>query len=472
MILGSSTFGSGILGSDAEMTVFGMTAVADDSTASVALTVSGLDFAQYITIQRANLLTDEFNVVRGANQVATYSGPGYELGVNLLGSEDSGFETGTGSWAAGTNCASIAQSASFAYTGFNSLAVTSSAAGIVVVDKGNSYSSQVAVVPGETYQFSYWVYTANSTRMANIEVNYYLQPANNLMETDSFTTQGVAYTNLVANGWTQVSITTTAPAGCNFADIQCQPIAQGTAEIFYIDNAFYGEYSFTGFPSSTFTVTDYECPLNTPVTYIAEMGILVDGVPTLVLGAFSNTVELSAESGTAWIKNVLAPGLNQLVTISSMSDAVSAARTQSTYVIGRKNPIVLVDAMGGRSGTITFLTQSLADKETLLATLASPQSQSLFLQTAAVDGFNDMYFSINTSVTENRPAGVSYDPTRLVPVTYIEVDSPSDAVTAISENDWLDVLNGWSSWQDMLSQRPTWLTVLTAPFGTYPGDSA
>lgn len=472
MILGSSTFGSGILGADAEMTVFGVTAVADDTTASVGLTVVGLDFAQYITITRNNNITGESTVVRAANQIATYTGPGYELGVNLLGSEDSGFETGAGSWVNSLNAGVPTQSSTFAYSGQYSLEVQGTSAGLLSVDKGNTYVSQVSVVPGETYQFSYWVYTSNSTRMANIQVEYYLQPANSLIETVSFVTQGVAYTNLTANGWTEVVITTTAPAGCNFANIQCQPIAQTSGEIFFIDDVFFGQYTFTGIPSGVFTVTDYECPLNTAVTYIAEMGILVEGVPTLVLGAFSNTVELSGASGTAWIKNVLAPGLNQQVTINTMSDAVSAARTQSTYVIGRKNPIVLVDAMGGRTGTITFVTATLADKETLLANLSSPQSQVLFLQTAAVDGFDDMYFSISTSVTENRPSGTSYDANRLIPITYIEVDSPSDAVTAISENSYLDVLNGWSTYQDLLSQRPTYLSVLTAPFGTYPGDSA
>ena len=470
MILGASTFGSGILGADDEITVFGITAIANDATASVALSVTGLDFAQYITITRNNITTGVTSPVRGANGVPIFSGTGYEYGPNLLSSEDTDFETGVGSWGNGANSSAPNQSSTFAYTGQYSLQINGLSAGITETIKGAQPYNMIPVTPGQTYSFSYWCYTTNSTRMADIGVIYYSQPNNTQILYQDLASQGLSYTNLTLGDWTQVTILTTAPAGANYVALFIEPIAQVSSEVFYVDEVYFGTYEFLGIPSGSFTITDYECPLNVEVNYTATTGILIDGMPSEIEATVSNDVELPAASGTVWLKNVLEPALNMQPVISSMSDAAQAARTQSTYVIGRSNPIVLVDAMGGRAGTITFVTEQLSDKATLQALLSSPQSQVLFLQTAEADGFNDMYFSINTSITENRPATASYDSNRLWPVTYIEVDSPADSVTSVLSNTYLDVL-GWSSYQDMLTQRPTYLSVLVAPFGDYPGDT-
>lgn len=76
------------------------------------------------------------------------------LNNNLLSLDDSGFESGIGTWAAGTNASALAQSSAWAFTGTRSLGWTATAAGDTkvatgsyVVSTGDPYIASLVVKP-------------------------------------------------------------------------------------------------------------------------------------------------------------------------------------------------------------------------------------------------------------------------------------------------------------------------------------
>lgn len=468
MLLGTSVLGTGVLGSvDVQPPVLAISAVATLATASVAITVTGLDLSQYVTIIR-NGSDGTQTIVRGANQHATFADSSITVGpTNVLSANDSSFESSVAGWDASTNCASTAQSATFAFLGTNSMKMTATAAGNMEAQLVDT----LTVTPNQTYILSYWVYTGNAGRTATIEIDYF-DATNTAISNDSLDLQGIVHTSLTKNSWTKIQLITTAPSNALFCVILVGPDAQLASEVFYIDDVALNTYTIIqGLNPGIFIITDFECPLNEYVTYTAQMGVSLYGTNTPVQSAFvtSTSVILNAPEGTVWLKNLMVPDLNTLVSTSSFSDVARTNRSQKNYIVGRKNPVVLKDTLGGRSGTITLQTNDLNTRTNFIGILESTSSAVLFIQACALDGFDDMYFCLDGDPVEQRPAIVSTDPTRLWTITYIEVDAPTDTATNAFSNDYLDVTQ-WFSYQDMFNQRSSYLSLLLVPFGSQPGD--
>lgn len=148
---------------------------------------------------------------------------------NMLATDDADLEASIGTWLAGSNVV-VSQSADFAFAGTKSLKMSAVGAGASMAAV-SAFPTGIPVVAGQSYWFSHEARAAASPRTVAIGVAWY----------DSTNTQigglGVSPgAPDVVGGWTQDTVTATAPAGavvCLFYDIVLSPGAAN--ELHYFD---------------------------------------------------------------------------------------------------------------------------------------------------------------------------------------------------------------------------------------------
>lgn len=151
------------------------------------------------------------------------------LPANLLSAAQADFETLPLGWQALSNCA-VAQSASQAWNGADSLALTASSAATMSATSTPG-TGAIAATVGTVY-FAAAHFRANSaTRNVSVNIAWY-DSSGTLLSTSSGTP--VADTN---SGWTRAYVVATAPASTAFAAVQTQVASAGNGEIHYVDGA-------------------------------------------------------------------------------------------------------------------------------------------------------------------------------------------------------------------------------------------
>jgi hypothetical protein len=136
------------------------------------------------------------------------------------------FETGPSGWVAETNC-TIAVSSAQAFTGTNSLAITTTAAGTATA----AASGGVPVSPSTAYTVSAYFRSEALAREARVTINLFTASGYE-------TTYGGATITTSTSGWTRSSYTFNTTA--NTASIRLRPAVQGVAaagEVHYFDAA-------------------------------------------------------------------------------------------------------------------------------------------------------------------------------------------------------------------------------------------
>lgn len=185
-----------------------------------------------------------------------------------------------------------------------------------------------------------------------------------------------------------------------------------------------------------------------------------------------NQLLTASPYSTAILQSIQQPALNLPVVVNDFKDWSIAGSVLGTYkVLGRENPIVLTDAMGGRTGTMillvspNFLTIYDLDDLDMLITY---RDTLLFQPFWAGAGMQDIYLKV-TDVSVSRLTIAKTDnstvPSHLVTVNFTEVDRPDTKGPATAIGTWGDVLNRFSTWQEVLSSRENWLDLLNRPSG-------
>ncbi|WP_198045596.1 hypothetical protein [Kitasatospora mediocidica] len=260
--------------------------------------------------------------------------------------------------------------------------------------------------------------------------------------------QALAYVSLTATGLTgydTVAVQRTNPDGSQVIIRNCNYVATG------------GSSSWAGF--------DLECPLGVAVTYtvIAQIHNGDGSITTATAG--SSPITIPTQNGTGWLKNLSQAALNTQITMTALSDVKRPGRQQQYPVIGRQNPVVISDVRGGRMGSFSLMTTAATDYLAVQTLLAS--GSTLFLQATPADMMADMYF-VAGDVTEHRPADTSTDPTRIWSIDFIEVDSPTGALTSIPGNSYTAVVS-FGTYQALVNHRATYLATLNTPYGSGSG---
>lgn len=155
------------------------------------------------------------------------------MSLQLLTTQDQGFEAGIGTWVAqpATGNCSIVQTAAQAHSGTKSLSISSTAGGTMSAWTGN-----YPVMPGRTYAWSAWWRTAVSARATIISLYWF--------QSDGTTASALHANDDAAlaadsnSAWTQSALgSVTAPLDATFVKVRAQVTTTGAgSEVHYLDD--------------------------------------------------------------------------------------------------------------------------------------------------------------------------------------------------------------------------------------------
>lgn len=189
-------------------------------------------------------------------------------------------------------------------------------------------------------------------------------------------------------------------------------------------------------------------------------------------GGWSSDVKTALVKGvvpmaSALLQSVQQPALNLGVIVNEFPSYDIPGRVLGTYnVLGRKNPVVVSDAFGGRTGSFTLLMNSDLSAETLdtYNTLLTYNDVLLFQPFEPRFMFDDMYFRISDVgvARQGVPDADGGPMTFLLNIGFTEVDRPATSNVSVRIADWGDVKDndGFTTWNDVLTGRTSWLDTL------------
>jgi hypothetical protein len=288
--------------------------------------------------------------------------------------------------------------------------------------------------------FSTWVFTSGA--FASCVVSLLAQP----YIVSITPSQGLADEQIVVQGLTgydTLTVTRSDPNG-NVVNVRA---GNGVAQA--------GDAAF---------VADYEQPLGVLSSYVVTA--THHNINATVSSAVSGPVlsEIATSYGETWLKNIAQPAASMLVNMVGPQTDVTRPPLNTVYqVLGTPYPVVVGDVLKSRTGNLVAYTSTIAQMTSLLALCAS--GQVLFFQATAQDNFPDMYFMVTAGLVESRPEGFSSSLYRKWTIPFTEVASPSGAFSLLPGNSWSQVLS-FGSWQNVLSWRSSWLSVLNVPYGS------
>lgn len=145
-------------------------------------------------------------------------------GINLLSTNDSGFETSVAGWSAGSNT-TLAQSAVQAFAGTKSAAMTSTASGDVSMLTATDY----AVLPLVSHTYSAWFWSPVTT-VGTLELDW-------RNAAHSFLNFAATTIAIPANQWTPIVLVATSVASTAFVVPIMNMTSTAGAQVFFADTA-------------------------------------------------------------------------------------------------------------------------------------------------------------------------------------------------------------------------------------------
>lgn len=143
--------------------------------------------------------------------------------VNILSAVDSSFESGVGTWANFSN-ATLAQSNAQAQDGSFSLSMTANSAAQMAADSG-----EYAVTPNQQYTQVASFRAAATARAVFVQISWYDNTHTHISDSTGSTV------NDTTSGWTQATVTGTAPANAAFARVFAIVNSPALNEVHYVD---------------------------------------------------------------------------------------------------------------------------------------------------------------------------------------------------------------------------------------------
>lgn len=202
--------------------------------------------------------------------------------------------------------------------------------------------------------------------------------------------------------------------------------------------------------------TDYEAPLGVPVQWRV---ILLDPSGVARMSYTSDPVTLDAETTDVWLKDPGLPQRSVRVTVATPMPTWSrAARQGVNQVRGRALPVAISDVRAGKTGDLTVVTETDADREALWWVLKS--GSTLLIQWPPAWGEDDIYVSVgDVQAAPVVDYAEFHDRTWVLPLT--EVDRPIGGVTGSADRTWQTVKDTNPTWADVLAGASSWLDVYT-----------
>lgn len=430
------------------------------------------------------------------DQMAFYPAP-VEPG-SLLGYAARGMETGSTAWVAAGGCTK-ARSEAFAFQGVASLKITCDGTADAVVQ----LAFTVPVTARQAYRMTPHVYHAGRTVAPVVDLLFDWYNSADILIESSFYRWSMG----TSPGWYAPVGSAVAPTGATNLRIGMRFIGPANGDAFYADNisvapgglgaiadliegSYGARVSLQGLTTdgmskwgvwrmlddgsmtplrgpegdltnSTITgdlaiVEDFEAPLGVDCRYYVKVW-----TGSTYRASTSDSITLPEPPDTAVV--IKDPGLparwaEAVVARGGMPDWTRNARQGVNAVRGRARPIVISDVRTSRAGSMTLVTETQDELDSMWWLLET--GNTLLLQWPSEWGERDVYVQVG-DVTEAHVAEYAgyKDRTWTVPLT--EVDRPVGGITGSTDRTWQDVLDDRSDWLDVMANATTWLDVYT-----------
>lgn len=227
---------------------------------------------------------------------------------------------------------------------------------------------------------------------------------------------------------------------------------------------------------ATAAVSDYEFPQFRSAEYRLEMYI-GDTLHTTVTDSVSGEPEAYFESQgalplySAWLQSVTQPSLNQACFVEKFNAWKRTGKILAkNNVLGRANPVVVTDVMGGREGEFSFwvgdvlpppfnTTEGIEEYELLFN-----EGDILLFRAYNEDknGVPPLYLVVESAAYEVKTRD-GQDGVFNYKVTFVETDRPATGTISVSNVLWDDVSTTAADWDEVFNNRASWFEVLQDP---------
>lgn len=208
--------------------------------------------------------------------------------------------------------------------------------------------------------------------------------------------------------------------------------------------------------SGVLVAADYEAPQNTTLTYFARV---TDGTSTKDSALV--TPAGVVDRGGDVVFGLTNPLAVLPINVQSIPELRSEASRDVVKVIGRSDPIVVSDTRQYPSGTLSLITLTDGERNSLNGLLAAGS----VLAFSAYDpgyGFADVwYFSVG-AVTERRPSPKGSEPSRVFDLEVQRVAPPPADFIGPAFTTWQQVLDSGTTWGEAFAATTTWLMLEVA----------
>lgn len=411
--------------------------------------------ADVMAVQRTRLDTGGTAFLRAAGPTSAVSG--VYLGLNA----NPDFESSSFSWTS-LGGATISRSTTQKHRGAASLQI------ITVATAGpGAESEKDAVIAGQLYGYSVWVYNSSNTLGMSAGINWY--NASGGLVSSSLPVTGTVVTLPV--GWTLLQDTAglRAPAGATQATVVCQNVSGvslGSGVVFYIDEARLLQPVTSSLTTGILlaggvgTTYDVEMPLDTPVSYTAT-GYYINGTRAIQVGQATAPSLVVVSAGLGWLKDPLVPANSIQLQLTDVGRPASnctptsrigylgtgtetAKANASAFTVNSSAyPSALWRQRSAPTNTLLFSVRSLADRTAMrnLLTTGNP----VLLQLPAAFGEADRYFLFQDSAMDKLGQD-ERRPYRVFSLPAAQILAPSGAAQGIPGTRFQDMCNAYSSW--------------------------
>jgi len=169
---------------------------------------------------------------------------------------------------------------------------------------------------------------------------------------------------------------------------------------------------------------DYEAPLDVAVTY--RIGAVWSGSATL------------PSDGKDWWISLGAPGLTRPITVHSFPTLTRKLGHSLVQPLTRRNPIPVVAARRGATGTLTLITLDLDAARGMISLIEA--APLLMLNGPPSHGFGQGQYLLVQDFDEQRWTRLATEPARLFVLQVQEVDRPPLDVAVPKQNTWAEWL--------------------------------
>lgn len=201
-----------------------------------------------------------------------------------------------------------------------------------------------------------------------------------------------------------------------------------------------------------FLVRDYELPIGIPVDYTAYLYGDAGGATLLDT---SNTVRVTWQTQSEWLKDPLEPVRNMPIQVVAPGDSNYATPAGVFPVLNRPDPITVGTVRQADQGELELLTLTRDDHDKLHRITAS--GNPLLFQSTQESGYGSMYFQ-PLGLVESHPVPLRDITVRVWRLAYQETRPPvGPAAAAVT---WADIAAYYSTWDDALADFTSWQDLL------------